>query len=114
MSWCVSVLGACEVVCDDTRAHSGNRTATRRLRTPSGYCYVKIHRAPSLWEREVHAYERWASAFGAFAPRLLAVRDEEPLALVVSELPGTVLEQARLSPAQERQVWRSRRYTRWP
>lgn len=78
-----------------------------RLCTPSGYCYLKVHRDRPHWEREVHAYERWVTAFGCLVPRLLVVRDEVPLALVVSELPGVVLEQSRLSLSQERQTWRA-------
>ena len=42
---------------------------------------------------------------GERAPTLLAVRDELPLALVVSEIPGSILEQISLSPDQEEQVW---------
>jgi len=77
------------------------------LRTASGCCYLKTHRSRSYWEAELHAYERWTSAFGDFAPRLLAVRDEEPRALIVSELPGRALEQAQLPASQQRAVWRA-------
>jgi aminoglycoside phosphotransferase len=72
-----------------------------------GFCYLKVHHSRSHWHNEVHAYERWAGSFGDLAPRLLAVRDKSPLALVVSELPGQIVEQAQLSPSQERAVWRA-------
>lgn len=107
LSWCASVLGPIEVESDRSESHPGDRAAACRLRTPSGYCYVKTYRDPSHWECEVHGYERWAPAFRGFAPRLLAVRDEEPLALVVSELPGEILEGVGLPAAQERAVWRA-------
>jgi len=105
LKWCTSVLGPCETVSDHSQSHPGDLSATCRLRTASGYCYAKTHRGRSYWESEIHAYEQWASAFGDFAPRLLAVRDEEPLALVVSELPGKSLEEAQLSVPQERAAW---------
>jgi Ser/Thr protein kinase RdoA (MazF antagonist) len=92
---------------DASREHAGQRAAAHRLRISSGDCYVKTHRDRSHWENEVHAYEQWAPAFGDFAPRLLAVRAEEPLALVISELPGNVLEEVQLTPSQVQAVWRS-------
>jgi Ser/Thr protein kinase RdoA (MazF antagonist) len=95
------------IASDHSREHPGQRAAAHRLHTPSGYCYVKMHRDPFHWENEVHAYERWTPAFGNFAPRLLAVRSAEPLALVIGELPGKVLEGVQLSPTQERAAWRS-------
>lgn len=106
LSWCASVLGACEVLEDQSREHPGERATARRVRTREGYCYLKTYPERSHWESEVHAYEQWAPAFGDLAPRLLAVRDEEPLALVISELAGKVLEEVSLPPSQERAVWR--------
>ncbi len=78
-----------------------------RLRTGSGHCYLKIHRDRTCWEREVHGYERWAPAFGAFAPPLLAVHEEEPLALLLGELPGAILETLQLPANRERAAWRT-------
>jgi len=107
LAWCAAVLGPIEVVSDTSREHAGLRAAAQRLRLSSGGCYLKIHRDRSHWENEVHAYEQWAPAFGNFAPRLLAVRAEEPVALVISELPGNVLEdvQSDLSREQVRAAW---------
>jgi Ser/Thr protein kinase RdoA (MazF antagonist) len=107
LNWCASVLGSLEVVSERSRAHAGQRAGVHRLRTTSGYYYAKIHRDRTHWDSEVHGYEQWAPAFGDCAPRLLAVRDEEPPALVISELPGKILERARLSATQERAVWRA-------
>ena len=107
LDWCTSVLGPVEVVSDQSKAHGGHESSTRRLRAPAGFCYLKVHQTRSHWHNEVHAYERWAGTFGDLAPRLLAVREAEPLALVVSELPGQIVEHARLSPSQERAVWRA-------
>jgi aminoglycoside phosphotransferase len=107
LDWCASALGPVSMMSDHSKAHGGHESSTRRLRAPSGFCYLKVHQSRFSWHNEVHAYERWACAFGDFAPRLLAVRDEEPLALVVSELPGQVLENTQLPAVQERAVWRA-------
>jgi len=107
LDWCTSVLGPVEVLSDHSKAHGGHESSTRRLRTPLGRCYLKLHRTRAHWHNEVHAYERWAGAFGDSAPRLLAVRDEAPLALVISELPGKIVEHTTLPASQERVVWRA-------
>ena len=107
LGWCTSVLGPVEVMSDHSKMHGGHESSTCRLRTAMGFCYLKVHQTPSHWHNEVHAYERWACAFGGFAPRLLAVRDEAPLAIVVSELPGQIVEWAQLSLSRERAVWRA-------
>lgn len=107
LGWCTSVLGSVTVMSDHSKDHGGHESSTRRLHAPVGYCYLKVHQSRSHWNNEVHAYERWAGAFGDCAPKLLAVRDEEPLALIVSELPGRIVENAQLSRSQERAVWRA-------
>jgi aminoglycoside phosphotransferase (APT) family kinase protein len=107
IAWCASVLGPVEVLSDDSRAHGGHESSTCRLRAPAGVCYLKVHHTPAHWHNEVHAYERWAGAFGDLAPTLLAVRDRAPLALIISELPGQIVETMALSPRQERAIWRA-------
>jgi aminoglycoside phosphotransferase len=107
LDWCTSVLGPVELISDHGKTHGGHESSTLRLKAAAGYCYLKIHQSEFYWHNEVHAYERWASAFGDFAPNLFAVRDTEPLALVVSELPGQIVEKTQLSQSQERAVWRA-------
>ena len=106
LAWCASVLGPVEVLSDQSREHPGDRTGALRLRTDAGLCYLKSHNDPAHWHNEVHGYRAWAAAFGPNAPRLLAVRDKAPLALVVTALPGQILDEMQLSVAQERAVWR--------
>lgn len=106
-SWCASALGPFELVADHSRAHPDSRTASWRLRTSAGDCYLKGHRQKGAWESEVYAYEQWAPAFAGFAPRLLAVREEEPWALVVSRLPGRIMTEFSLAPEREQAVWQS-------
>ena len=107
LTWCREELDAVEIVSDHTREHGGHESSTRRLQIPTGYCYLKIHTSGSHWLSEVFGYEHWAPTFGNRAPRLLAVRDEQPLALVVSELPGQILENAHLDRGKERSAWKS-------
>jgi len=107
VDWCRSELGPIEVLSDQSKPHGGHESSTRRLRSRSGVCYLKVHQSWFHWNNEVYAYERWARAFGDLAPNLLAVRDVEPLAMVLSELPGEIVEHARLSSSQEHAVWRA-------
>lgn len=107
LHWCEGVLGAVDVIADHTRAHPGLRAGVRRLRAATGEYCVKTHHDPAHWASEAHGYEQWAHVFGAHAPRLIAVRDEAPLALIVSALPGRVLEDQMLPLERERAVWRA-------
>ncbi len=107
LRWCEGVLGAVDVIADHTRAHPGLRAGVRRLRAATGEYCVKTHHDPAHWASEAHGYEQWVHVFGAHAPRLIAVRDEAPLALIVSALPGRVLEDQMLSPERECAVWRA-------
>lgn len=107
LRWCEHVLGPVVVIADHTREHPGLRAGVRRLRAATGEYCVKTHHDPAHWAGETHGYERWAPVFGAHAPRLIAVRDEAPLALIVSALPGRVLEGQVLPIEQQRAVWRA-------
>lgn len=106
-AWCTSVIGPFTWVADTTREHPGKRALVQRLQTSSGVAYLKIHQDPMHWSSEVHAYEQWTCAFGGFAPRLFAVHDLPPLALLISEIAGNPMQQAGLTNAQQRVVWRS-------
>ena len=105
--WCKSVLDDVAILSDHSKEHGGHKSNTFRLRSSKGNCYLKIHESRFHWQNEVQAYTRWASVFGKHAPRLLAVRDETPLAIIVSELQGKVVEHVTLTPDQEKAVWRS-------
>jgi Ser/Thr protein kinase RdoA (MazF antagonist) len=105
LDWCASRVGRCHVVSGNRRPDG--RSSVSRLQFPKGYCYLKVHEHRDAWEREVHGYEQWAAAFQGCAPPLLAVREDEPLALIVGELPGTVLERVQLPVAEERAAWRT-------
>jgi aminoglycoside phosphotransferase (APT) family kinase protein len=107
LDWCVSVLGDYVVVDDATREHPGQRASVMRLRSALGDFILKIHLDPRHWDSEVHGYEHWAPAFGPYAPKLIAVRDVEPRAVLISALPGAVLEDAALPIKQESAVWRA-------
>ncbi len=107
LQWCHAVLGSVQLVADDTRSHPGLRAGAMRLRTPTGDVYLKLHRDPAHWNSEVHAYEQWARAFGGHAPRLLAVHDGTFLAVIISILPGKIMDDRKLPIDQEQEVWRA-------
>ena len=107
LQWCAAALGPVQVLDDHTREHPGLRASITRLRASGGDFILKTLPDFSHWESEVHAYDQWAAAFGAYAPRLIAVRDEEPRSVLLSALPGTVLEETPLADAQQIAVWRA-------
>ncbi|MCB0066552.1 MAG: aminoglycoside phosphotransferase family protein [Caldilineaceae bacterium] len=107
LAWCVAQLGPCRLGADASNAHPDARATLARLHTPHGICFLKVHRDAAHWAGEVHAYEHWSAAFGDYAPQLLAVRADPPLALVVTALPGRPLEEAALEPAQQRRAWQA-------
>ena len=102
--WCRAIFGPYELCSDQTREHPDGCNGVYRLRTADGCYYLKTLADRADWEAEVHAYERWAPAFQGRAPELVAVRDQEPLALIITELPGRILDERTLSAAQERAV----------
>lgn len=106
MRWCEEVLGRVEALDDATREHPGERASVLRLRAASGEFVLKRHRDVQHWHSEVHAYERWAAACGDDAPRLIAVRDDAPRALLITALPGRPIEGRALAPNVELAVWR--------
>lgn len=106
LDWCASILGPIQADLDHTRDHPGARTGARRLHTASGEFFLKLHADPDYWASEVHAYERWTPAFAPHAPRLIAARDQPPLALIVTVLPGAVMEGQTLDADLERRAWR--------
>ena len=105
LDWCGRTIGTIELLSDHTRHHPGDRTATLRVGSAQGIRYIKIHRTRDRWAQEVHGYEKWAPFFGAYAPKLLAVLDEGPLALVVSAIEGKPLDEVDLTPEKETAVW---------
>ena len=107
MRWCEEVLGPVEVLDDATREHAGNRASVLRLRATDGDYVLKRHRDLQHWHSEVHAYENWVAACSEDAPRLVAVRDEKPCALLITALPGRPIEGRVPAPQVEREVWRS-------
>ena len=105
LSWCKSVVGPCAIVTKDARFH--NRSSVFRLQAQEKSFYLKIHQLASFWEAEVHGYEQWAAAFVNFAPRLIAVHEQEPMAILCSEIPGSKMVDMQLNPRQEMEAWRS-------
>ncbi|MEM7131923.1 MAG: aminoglycoside phosphotransferase family protein [Chloroflexota bacterium] len=106
LAWCESVIGSFSVLSGDVGAH--DRSSVCRLQTSQGLHYfLKIHHDPMYWSCEVHGYEAWAGAFGENCPQLIAVYTEQPLALIISEIPGKSMNQVTLTASQERDAWRT-------
>lgn len=71
-----------------------------------GQAVLKCHRRAGGWERERDAYHQLAALQGGAIPRLLAAVGPLDPALVLSELPGVPMREARLSHAEQRSVHR--------
>src|SRR4051812_25396057 len=107
LEWCNSIVGLVEVVDKEIRGGIAQTHMACRLRTISNDYYLKTHRAPDFWASEVHAYKHWTSAFGEYAPRLVAVREAEPRAILITALGGECQENSPLPLHCQRKVWRA-------
>lgn len=86
--------------------HAGhNNTFTLRAATAAGPVIVKPHRSYDRHRQETNAYLNWTPAVRDVAPRLLAVSDD-PLAVVLTVLPGQLLADTTLSPSAEAEAHR--------
>ncbi len=86
--------------------HAGNANTTLlRVATPShGEVIIKAHRSRNRYANELHAYRHWTSAIAAYAPRLLTQIDDPP-ALIITALPGSVLAELDLPIDRERAAY---------
>ncbi len=67
--------------------------------------YLKQHKQPRKFQQEVYAYQNWTPQLHPFVPQLTAVK-EKPNALLLSALPGALVQETALDEAQEREVYR--------
>lgn len=101
--WCRAQLGAYQIVSTHDWPHGESRVWQI---TASGERYfIKNHRRVGKWQREVFAYENWVPHLADDAPRLVAVRDEEPYTLLLTALDGRCMEDVPLSDAQRAAAW---------
>src|SRR5512142_1721840 len=105
-----TLLGLCrQLLTPNARAiafqKGRNGTPILRAATANGAVIVKVHRTSREHRQEVRAYRYWTSTLGDRAPRLLAESDD-PLAIIITALPGEGLVEARLEVGAERSVHR--------
>ncbi len=104
LAWASGFVGPCTVLGGDVRVTG--RSTVLTLRAGAERVFVKTHVDRANFENEAFATAQWAPAFGPRAPRLLAIHEAEPLALLLSAVPGVTMEDAALSPQQQRAAWR--------
>lgn len=104
LGWATAVLGPCHAEAGDGRIH-GRSWVVRLAAETGARAYLKRHSEHANWANEAYASEHWAPAFGGLAPRLLAAHAQEPLALLLSEVPGSTMRAVPLSPEQQRAAW---------
>ncbi|GEM_PF-856541 len=103
-AWCRKHFGAIRFLEGDRRIHG--RSSVQMFKTGSDSFLLKTFQHRARWEREVHGYEQWSQALEGWTPRLLAVRDQEPFAVVVTVLPGRPLREPPMGRDGEADVWR--------
>jgi Ser/Thr protein kinase RdoA (MazF antagonist) len=106
MTGAEALLGVCRRAIDPRatiiRCHG---TRVLRAATRIGEVIVKLHTRPERHQQELRAYRHWVPALGDRVPRLLATTND-PLALVVTALPGRLLADCDLGPDAERDAHR--------
>lgn len=102
--WVHSLLNNFIVASDHSHTHG--EAQVWRLSAGGKEYFVKTHRREKKWEREVFAYEQWVPSLGAHnAPELVALYTE-PHAILLTALPGIVMEETQLTMEQELEAWR--------
>lgn len=91
LRWASEALGwAPQSVVDVSWPHAASNVS--RLEGPGGErAFLKIHAQSRKYLQELQALQRWGSQLPR-TPRLIAARSEAPQALLLSEVPGAVIE----------------------
>jgi Ser/Thr protein kinase RdoA (MazF antagonist) len=71
----------------------------------TGMFYLKHHRTLLRWQNEVSAYETFVPAITDYTPRLVAVRDDLPRAILLTALAGTAMFQTELDESHRSAAW---------
>lgn len=103
--WCETVIGGFVVLGNCSHPHGESQVWRLQSESSGATYYLKAHRRDGKKEREIWAYKQAAPLFDSFAPRLVAVRDDTPSALLLSALPGEPMERVSLTLEQERNAW---------
>ena len=73
------------------------------LLTEAGRVFLKKHRQTRKFEQELHAYQAWTPHLSPLTPRLLA-HQQETQTLLLSAVPGELVERMKLSTREERDL----------
>lgn len=101
--WTEGLLGTFQIAL--RFAHDHGYSQLWRLEAEEGRFYwLKCHQYPGKWAGEVHALTRWTQALGLDAPEVRGFRTD-PLAVVLSEVPGIAAGTVELEQRAEERLW---------
>ena len=80
-------------------------SAVWELLTETGRVFLKKHRQTRKFEQELHAYQIWTPHLSPLTPRLLE-HQRETHTLLLSAVPGELVEKVKLSTREERDLHR--------
>lgn len=98
-AWAESHLGPFQVLLKYQHDHAYSELW--RLEAQGQRFWLKMHRYPAKFAGELHGLTQWGNHL---TPRVVAQR-EDPMAMLLTELPGEAARLTHLEPAAERRLW---------
>lgn len=100
-TWVQGLVGQCEPI--SQYAHSHGYSKLWRLKAGGEFLWLKMHAYPNKWAGEVYALTHWTPELG-MTPRVVGVQ-ENPCAVILTELPGIDAEVPEFTSEQEERMW---------
>lgn len=88
-----------------TLGEPGGNATVHLWQGSRGVGVIKAYRSSRTYRQELHAYRTWLNSVGD-VPRLLAVHEQKPFALLLERIDGRPLARASLPPRTERAAHR--------
>jgi Ser/Thr protein kinase RdoA (MazF antagonist) len=108
MAWVEEALGSFQTVSHYAHDHGCSRLWRLQANKPDqaggAFFWLKCHQYPGKWAGEVHALTYWTPALKLTAPQVRAYRTES-LAVLLTEIRGTMADATVLEPREERMLW---------